>query len=260
MPLPDRPVWRLLSSTLLALVLGIAVVAGTVAQDSGGPAPVAAPVQAAPAAPSIPPGAVEGITDPPSDVAPAAPQVGAEDLAVPVRTVLAGPVAATSPVAVASAAAAPEAAPAATPRPKAAKPSTPTAASYRGRNHVWMPALGIDKSVSWYSCSNTAYPGNRVYRWGCAGGNNIYLFGHASSVFQPLHDAYVDGRLKKGMRLFYAGNDGKVHTYVVAWWKVTTPTKGVWAYAAQAKASLTLQTCLGSQSQYRLIVRLTQAD
>ena len=64
-----------------------------------------------------------------------------------------------------------------------------------------MPALKVDKAVSWYACSNSAYPGNRVYRWGCAGDNNIYLFGHASSVFKPLHDAYVRGRLRKGMTL-----------------------------------------------------------
>ena len=31
---------------------------------------------------------------------------------------------------------------------------------------------------------NSAYPGNRVYRWGCAGGNNVYLFGHASQRLQ----------------------------------------------------------------------------
>ena len=129
-------------------------------------------------------------------------------------------------------------------------------ASYRGRNHVWIPALGIDKSVSSFSCSNSSYPGNRVYRWGCAGSNNIYLFGHAHSVFKPLHDAYVRGRLAKGMKVTYADGNGKVSTYAVAWWKTTTPDKGAWAYAAQSRPSLTLQTCIGARSQYRLIVRL----
>ena len=69
--------------------------------------------------------------------------------------------------------------------------------SYKGRNHVWIPALGVNRSVSCFSCSSSAYPGNRVYRWGCAGGNNVYLFGHAHSVFKPLHDAYVRGRLRR---------------------------------------------------------------
>jgi hypothetical protein len=45
----------------------------------------------------------------------------------------------------------------------------------------------------------------------------------------------------------------------VRWWKVTTPDKGEFAYAAQSTPSLTLQTCVGAKSQYRLIVRLTRA-
>jgi hypothetical protein len=243
MPLPDRPVWRLLTSTLLAVVLGIGVVAGTVAQDSGPIAP-AAPV--ATPAPAVPSGEVKGITDPPSDVRPVVEPGDPNDLSAHVARSMV----AAAPI------------PTPTARPKAAKvaATAATPATYRGRNHVWMPALRIDKAVSWYACSNSAYPGNRVYRWGCAGANNVYLFGHASSVFQPLHDAYVDGRLRKGMKLWYADGDGVVHAYAVAWWKVTTPTKGVWAYAAQSKPSLTLQTCLGSRSQYRLIVRLTQVD
>ena len=131
-------------------------------------------------------------------------------------------------------------------------------ASFRGRNHVWIPALGVNRSVSFFSCSSSAYPGDRVYRWGCAGGNNVYLFGHAHSVFKPLHDAYVRGRLAKGMKVYYADGNGKVRTYAVSWWKVTTPDKGAWAYAGQSRPSLTLQTCVGSRSQYRLIVRLLQ--
>jgi hypothetical protein len=138
----------------------------------------------------------------------------------------------------------------------AAGSGSTSAGSYKGRNHVWIPALGLSKGVTFYSCSSTAYPGNRVYRWGCAGSNNVYLFGHAHSVFRALHDAYVRGRLFKGMKVYYANGAGKVATYAVSWWKLTTPDKGAWAYAAQSTPSLTLQTCVGAQSQYRLIVRL----
>jgi hypothetical protein len=132
--------------------------------------------------------------------------------------------------------------------------------SFKGRNHVWIPALGIDRSVSWYACSSSFYPGNRVYRWGCGGSNNVYLFGHAHSVFKPLHDAYVRGRLRKGMTVYYAGSNGRVATYKVSWWKVTTPTKGTWAYAPLSRPSMTLQTCVGANSQYRLIVRLAKVS
>jgi sortase family protein len=131
-----------------------------------------------------------------------------------------------------------------------------SATSFRGRNHVWIPALGVSRSITFYSCSSSFYPGNRVYRWGCAGSNNVYLFGHAHSVFKALHDAYVRGRLAKGMKVYYANGSGSVSTYAISWWKLTTPDKGAWAYAAQSAPSLTLQTCVGAQSQYRLIVRL----
>ena len=97
-----------------------------------------------------------------------------------------------------------------------------------------------------------------MYRWGCAGSNNVYLFGHAHSVFKPLHDAYVRGNLRKGMKVHFADARGRVSTYSVRWWRVTTPDRGEFAYAAQSRPSLTLQTCVGKRSQYRLIVRLVK--
>ena len=131
-------------------------------------------------------------------------------------------------------------------------------ASYGGKNRMSFPALGINRGVSFFSCSNNSYPGNAVYRWGCAGSNNVYLFGHAHSVFKPLHDAYVNGRLRKGMKVSYADSKGKVRTYKLIWWKVTSPTKGGFAFAGQSRPSLTLQTCVGAKSQHRLIVRFVQ--
>ena len=130
--------------------------------------------------------------------------------------------------------------------------------SYGGRNRMWFPALGISRSAYFFPCSSKAYPGNVVYRWGCAGSNNVYLFAHAHAAFKPLHDAYVNGRLRKGMKVSYADSKGKVRTYKLIWWKVTTPTKGGFAFAAQSRPSLTLQTCVGAKSQYRLIVRFVQ--
>jgi hypothetical protein len=133
----------------------------------------------------------------------------------------------------------------------------PAAIAYRGTNHVWIPALGINRSISSFACSRSRPPDNYVYRWGCAGDNNVYLLGHAYSVFKPLHDAYVGGRLKKGMKVFYADGKGQVRTYSVIWWKVTPPTTSAsWAWAAQSRPSMTLQTCLGAHSDYRLMVRL----
>jgi sortase (surface protein transpeptidase) len=130
---------------------------------------------------------------------------------------------------------------------------------YAGRNHVWIPSLGINRSVSSFSCTRSRPPDNYVYRWGCAGRNNVYLLGHAYSVFRPLHDAYVGGRLRKGLKAVYADALGHVHTYAVTWWRVVAPTTAAsWAWAAQSRPSMTLQTCVGARSQYRLMVRLVE--
>jgi hypothetical protein len=140
---------------------------------------------------------------------------------------------------------------------KSSQAKAPAEPAYRGRNHVWIPTLGINRSISSFACTRSRPPDNYIYRWGCAGTNNVYLLGHAYSVFKPLHDAYVGGRLKKGMKVFYADRSGRVRTYAVIWWKVTAPTTSAsWAWAAQSRPSMTLQTCLGAHSEYRLMVRL----
>ncbi len=142
---------------------------------------------------------------------------------------------------------------------KSPKAGSGSPAEYRGRNHVWIPALRINRSVHAFSCSRSRPPDNYVYRWGCAGSNNVYLMGHAHSVFKPLHDAYVSGRLAKGMKAYYADAKGRVHVYRVKWWRVTAPTTDAkWAWASLSSPSMTLQTCVGRNSQYRLMVRLVE--
>jgi sortase (surface protein transpeptidase) len=87
----------------------------------------------------------------------------------------------------------------------------------------------------------------------------VYLLGHAWGVFKPLHDAYYNSRLRKGMRVVYADGNGRVHTYSVTWWKVVAPTTDAkWVWASLSRPSMTLQTCIGSNGQYRLMVRLVR--
>ncbi|MFH1475188.1 MAG: sortase, partial [Chloroflexota bacterium] len=146
-----------------------------------------------------------------------------------------------------------------TPAAPANRGSSSPSAAHTGRNHVWIPNLGISRSVSLFPCERTRPPDNLVYRWGCAGANNVYLMGHASSVFKPLHDAYTAGRLKVGVKAWYADSNGRVRVYTVRWWKVTAPDANVgWAYAALGAPSMTLQTCVGSDSAHRLVVRLVE--
>lgn len=135
----------------------------------------------------------------------------------------------------------------------------PEKGAFSGANHVWIPALGISRTVHFFPCDRGRAPDNFLYRWGCSGTNNVYLMGHASSVMKALHDAYVRGGLRVGMKAYYADAQGKVRTYALKWWKLTRPTTSAsWAWASQSVPSMTLQTCVGSHSQYRLMVRLVQ--
>lgn len=143
--------------------------------------------------------------------------------------------------------------------PKPSKQSASTSA-YSGRNHVWSPTLGLDRSVDAFPCSRSRPPDMLVYRWGCAGENNVYLFAHAGGPFRRLHDLYVAGELQSGMEVVYADGDGAVHVYQVAWWKVVLPTNGDFAWAAQSRSAMTLQTCVGRNSRYRLVVRLFETN
>lgn len=131
--------------------------------------------------------------------------------------------------------------------------------AYRGVNHVWIPSLGINQGIQSFPCSRSRPPDAGVYRWGCAGANNVYLLAHAWSSFKPLHDAFVGGRLRTGMKVVYADGSGHVHTYSVIWWKVVAPTTAAsWAWAPLSHPGMTLQTCVGANSAYRLMVRLTE--
>jgi len=125
--------------------------------------------------------------------------------------------------------------------------------TYSGTNHFWFPALGISRHVYLFECTRSRDPDNYVYRWGCAGKNNVYLLGHAATVFKSLHDVYLAGRLKVGMVAIYADANGRVRYYKVTSWRVVDPVDSHWAIADQPVPSMTLQTCIGLD---RLNVRL----
>jgi hypothetical protein len=129
--------------------------------------------------------------------------------------------------------------------------------TYAGRNHFWFPALKISRPVYTFECTRKREPANYVYRWGCAGKNNVYLLGHAWGVFKPLHDAYLAGRLKVGMVAYYADSNGRVRKYKVTTWRVVNPVDSHWAIADQPVPSMTLQTCVGLD---RLNVRLVAVN
>ena len=254
MPAPHRTPRSIPLLAALAITIAVATAGVAVARQDADPVAPAAPVGAGAVHP-----AVFVPTTPVARVTPVASEPSSRELRrehdLTTAPVVAVAVAQSDGTASRSSAPAPKA----KAEPKGSGATT-TSSSFGGRNRRWFPALGIRRSVSFFSCSSSAYPGNRVYRWGCAGRNNVYLFGHAHSVFKPLHDAYVRGRLKKGMTAYFADARGRVSAYKVSWWRITTPDKGGFAYASQSRPSMTLQTCVGARSQYRLIVRLVKVS
>lgn len=143
---------------------------------------------------------------------------------------------------------------------RSTKPARDDSPRYGGSNRFWIPSLGISDRVHLFECSRQRPPDNYMYRWGCAGQNNVYIMGHAYSVMKPLHDAYVRGRLKVGMVAIYANGNGKVTRYRVTEWRVVDPVDSHWAIADQPVPSMTLQTCVGKNGRLRLNVRLVAVD
>jgi hypothetical protein len=126
----------------------------------------------------------------------------------------------------------------------------------RAKNHLWIPALHISQPVEFFPCDRAERPGDHIYQWGCAGTNNLYLLGHASNVLRPLHDAFVSGHLRKGTVALYSDAKGHLTRYVITDWQLVRPSEVRWATAAQPTPSMTLQTCVGATSLWRLNVRL----
>jgi hypothetical protein len=144
---------------------------------------------------------------------------------------------------------------------EAPAPKPAAKSNYQGRNHFWFPALGISASVAWFPCSRAEEPGNAVYRWGCGGSNNVYLMAHAWGHFNALNRAYYNGALKAGQTAVYADNDGRIHYYRLDFLRTGPPTAAQsWAWAAQPGPSMTLQTCIGTNSEGRLFVRFHEVS
>lgn len=155
------------------------------------------------------------------------------------------------------------------PKPKVvAKPTTttyvakPTTATYVGVYHLWIPALGLSRGISDWGCRGGLIP-DRVEFWGCAGRNNLYLLGHAYGAFAKIHDGYHSGALRVGLIAYFADKSGRVHRYRVSQIRhvanAAYASWSGWAIGATSGPVITLQTCDGATSAYRILVRLVPA-
>ena len=149
--------------------------------------------------------------------------------------------------------------------PKTAKPKPVVkrvSSGYHGVYHLWIPGLGLSRGISDWGCNGGLIP-NRVEYWGCAGKNNLYLLGHAWGVFAPIHDGYHSGALHVGLTAYYADKGGTVRKYRISQIRHVAnkdyATWSQWAMASSSSQIITLQTCDGSTSGYRILVRLVRA-
>ena len=134
--------------------------------------------------------------------------------------------------------------------------------SYHGVYHLWIPALSLSRGISDWGCNGGLIP-NRVEYWGCVGRNNLYLLGHAWGVFAKIHDGYHSGALHAGLAAWYADRSGGVRKYRISWVRhvrnADYASWSQWAMAATSGPVITLQTCDGATSAYRILVRLVPA-
>jgi hypothetical protein len=136
------------------------------------------------------------------------------------------------------------------------KPAAVLPAAVAARNYLAIPALRIDAPIGITTCGGLIP--NGIWKWPCAGPNNLYLLGHAWGVFKPLHDGYHAGLLTTGLTALYADGSGAVHRYRLLWVEhlaVAAWGKGA-TWAGTAGPVITLQTCDGATDAYRIIVRL----
>lgn len=142
------------------------------------------------------------------------------------------------------------------PAPQRAPAKKPVAAT---RNRFSIPALHINGTIGNTSCGGLIP--NGIWRWPCAGANNLYLLGHAYGVFAPVHNGYHAGSLKPGLAAIYTDGAGVAHRYRLLWVQdvpVATWGKGS-SWAATSGPVITLQTCDGAADAYRIIVRFVPA-
>ena len=123
-------------------------------------------------------------------------------------------------------------------RPSARRPRRPRLPpASRAATTCGCPRSASTGRSTGYACSNKSYPGDRVYRWGCAGRQQRVPL---RSRPQRVQAAPRRVRPRPAARRAWSSTTPTATARSIAtrspWWKVTTPTKGTWAYAAPVDA------------------------
>jgi len=127
--------------------------------------------------------------------------------------------------------------------------------------HLDVPALGISRDVYEWGCRTGTLP-NQVYHWACAGQGNIFLLGHAASVFKPIYEARRHGTLTLGMRLYWTSKTGVRSSFRLTRIAVVRlsniySASHYWIFNGASPAVVTLVTCYGYHDSKRIVARFT---
>jgi hypothetical protein len=139
------------------------------------------------------------------------------------------------------------------PRPAPQAPPAPAPTVAVPANTLVIPRLGVRQHVSDYTdCTGAAgVPHWDVWRWTCAGTNNVYVMAHNPGIFTPILGLQV------GDIIQYGDPAGVVHTYKVVSTTIVSYTDTS-PMNALSVPSITLQTCWNFDGTQDFIVRAVQ--
>lgn len=139
-----------------------------------------------------------------------------------------------------------------------------TSTSLRRLGTLRVSGIGLTASVYAWGCGGEVVP-NLALRWGCQKSNNQFIVGHAYGVFHPYYLAYARHLLRPGLIAYFTDTAGHRTRYRLAWVRLVTKTYvwhgltgSQWAWNNTPSAALTLQTCWGSTSKYRIVTRFVR--
>jgi hypothetical protein len=140
------------------------------------------------------------------------------------------------------------------------------ASTLRRLGTLRISGIGLYAAVYDWGCGGSIVP-NLALRWGCRTSNNKFIVGHAYGVFHPYYLAYARHLLKPGLVAYFTDTSGRVTRYRLAWMRLVTGnyvwrglTGSQWAWNNTPSAALTLQTCWGATSKYRIITRFVRGS
>ena len=150
-----------------------------------------------------------------------------------------------------------------TSKPKVTVTTKKVTVSYHGTYHLWIPALSLSRDINDWGCNGGLIP-NHVEYWGCVPRSNLVPARPRLGRLRQDPRRLSLGALHVGLTAWYADKAENVHKYRISWIRHVRNgglrvTGAKLAMAATSGQVITLQTCDGATSAYRILVRLVPA-